>query len=193
MNVWGPRRWLAASGGCWTTWRIHASHHRSRSRSLVPPGQVVARTRGDRQSDDVIGPIQSRTTGASARSAPVGAPVQLLQGCDRLEARGGPPSPSLAGAWSRRRRSCEIADRVERRLAALVDAEQARWAGARPRPGAPRWPRSAACWSSGGKRLRPAFCHWGFVGAGGDPDDDRSSTPARRSSCCTPSPCSTTT
>ncbi len=27
---------------------------------------------------------------------------------------------------------------------------------------------------SGGKRLRAAFCHWGFVGAGGDPDDDRS-------------------
>jgi len=24
---------------------------------------------------------------------------------------------------------------------------------------------------SGGKRLRPAFCHWGFVGAGGDSDD----------------------
>ena len=24
-----------------------------------------------------------------------------------------------------------------------------------------------------GKRLRPAFCHWGFVGAGGDPDDQR--------------------
>ena len=23
----------------------------------------------------------------------------------------------------------------------------------------------------GGKRLRPAFCHWGYVGAGGDPDD----------------------
>jgi len=23
----------------------------------------------------------------------------------------------------------------------------------------------------GGKRLRPAFCHWGFVGLGGDPDD----------------------
>ena len=23
----------------------------------------------------------------------------------------------------------------------------------------------------GGKRLRPAFCHWGFVGAGGDPTD----------------------
>jgi geranylgeranyl diphosphate synthase type I len=26
---------------------------------------------------------------------------------------------------------------------------------------------------AGGKRLRPAFCHWAFVGAGGDPDDQR--------------------
>jgi geranylgeranyl diphosphate synthase, type I len=26
---------------------------------------------------------------------------------------------------------------------------------------------------SGGKRLRPAFCHWAFVGAGGDPGDGR--------------------
>ncbi len=25
--------------------------------------------------------------------------------------------------------------------------------------------------ASGGKRLRPAFCYWSFVGAGGDPDD----------------------
>ena len=25
----------------------------------------------------------------------------------------------------------------------------------------------------GGKRLRPSFCHWGFVGAGGQPDDHR--------------------
>jgi geranylgeranyl diphosphate synthase type I len=25
--------------------------------------------------------------------------------------------------------------------------------------------------AAGGKRLRPAFCHWAFVGAGGDPDD----------------------
>jgi geranylgeranyl diphosphate synthase type I len=24
---------------------------------------------------------------------------------------------------------------------------------------------------AGGKRMRPAFCHWGFVGAGGDPED----------------------
>jgi geranylgeranyl diphosphate synthase, type I len=26
---------------------------------------------------------------------------------------------------------------------------------------------------AGGKRLRPAFCHWAFVGAGGDPEDAR--------------------
>src|SRR5262249_570755 len=26
---------------------------------------------------------------------------------------------------------------------------------------------------AGGKRLRPAFCHWAFVGAGGDRDDPR--------------------
>ena len=26
---------------------------------------------------------------------------------------------------------------------------------------------------AGGKRLRPAFCHWAFVGAGGSPDDRR--------------------
>jgi len=25
----------------------------------------------------------------------------------------------------------------------------------------------------GGKRLRPAFCHWAFVGSGGDQDDAR--------------------
>src|SRR4029078_5795488 len=25
--------------------------------------------------------------------------------------------------------------------------------------------------NAGGKRLRPAFCHWAFVGAGGDPAD----------------------
>ena len=46
---------------------------------------------------------------------------------------------------------------------------------------------------AGGKRLRPAFCYWAFVGAGGDPDDPGSSTPAPPSSCSTPSPSSTTT
>ncbi len=45
----------------------------------------------------------------------------------------------------------------------------------------------------GGKRLRPAFCYWSFVGAGGDPDAPASSTPAPPWRCCTPPPSSTTT
>ncbi|MEY3366831.1 MAG: geranylgeranyl pyrophosphate synthase [Actinomycetota bacterium] len=42
-----------------------------------------------------------------------------------------------------------IARAVDDRLAALLEAETARW-------------------GNGGKRLRPAFCYWGFVGSGGD-------------------------
>ena len=33
---------------------------------------------------------------------------------------------------------------------------------------------------AGGKRLRPAFCYWAFVGAGGDPDDPRRRRRLRR-------------
>jgi geranylgeranyl diphosphate synthase type I len=66
----------------------------------------------------------------------------------------------------------EIADRVEQRLVALTDAESARWTALDPDLEAPF---AALCTLllSGGKRLRPAFCHWGFVGAGGEPDDPR--------------------
>jgi geranylgeranyl diphosphate synthase type I len=66
----------------------------------------------------------------------------------------------------------EIAERVERRLEALVDAEQARWAELDPDLAAPLAALGHLL-VSGGKRLRPAFCHWGFVGAGGEPGDDR--------------------
>jgi geranylgeranyl diphosphate synthase type I len=66
----------------------------------------------------------------------------------------------------------EIAERVERRLAALVEAEQARWALLDPDLIAPLGALGHLL-ASGGKRLRPAFCHWGFVGAGGEPGDDR--------------------
>ncbi|MEX2658451.1 MAG: polyprenyl synthetase family protein [Acidimicrobiales bacterium] len=64
----------------------------------------------------------------------------------------------------------EIADRVEARLRALLDVERARWTAVDADLDAP-----IACLShlvlGGGKRLRPAFCHWAFVGAGGDPSD----------------------
>ena len=66
-----------------------------------------------------------------------------------------------------------IAERVERRLQALVEIEQARWADLDPDLGAPMAALGRLL-SSGGKRLRPAFCYWGFVGAGGDVDDERS-------------------
>lgn len=64
----------------------------------------------------------------------------------------------------------QIAGRVEERLATLLDAERVRWTLVDPELEAP-----IACLADlvlmGGKRLRPAFCHWAFVGAGGDPAD----------------------
>jgi geranylgeranyl diphosphate synthase type I len=61
-----------------------------------------------------------------------------------------------------------IAERVERRLAQFLAPELERWAAfdtdlAEPMAEIQRLVLS------GGKRLRPAFCHWAFVGAGGDP------------------------
>jgi geranylgeranyl diphosphate synthase, type I len=65
-----------------------------------------------------------------------------------------------------------IAQRVERRLAELVEEERHRWASLDEGLAAP-FDSLASLLLSGGKRLRPAFCFWGFVGAGGDPDDQR--------------------
>jgi geranylgeranyl diphosphate synthase type I len=63
-----------------------------------------------------------------------------------------------------------IADRVEARLDELLSAERERWVAfdadlARPIDEIRRLVMS------GGKRLRPAFTHWGYVGAGGGTDD----------------------
>jgi geranylgeranyl diphosphate synthase, type I len=64
-----------------------------------------------------------------------------------------------------------IAERVEQRLTELLDVEHARWTAIDPDLAAPLDAvRSLVV--SGGKRLRPAFCHWGFIGAGGSPADD---------------------
>jgi geranylgeranyl diphosphate synthase, type I len=65
-----------------------------------------------------------------------------------------------------------VGERVERRLRAVLDDEIARWSAldadlARPLESLGRLVLG------GGKRLRPAFCHWGHVGAGGAPDDPR--------------------
>ncbi|CAN5907686.1 polyprenyl synthetase family protein [soil metagenome] len=63
-----------------------------------------------------------------------------------------------------------IAGRVELRVEALLDEEQRRWSALDPVLAEPIVALRSLV-MAGGKRLRPAFCHWGFVGAGGDPAD----------------------
>jgi geranylgeranyl diphosphate synthase type I len=70
-----------------------------------------------------------------------------------------PPPPSLQ----------EIAARVDTRLERLLDDELERWTAFAEELHQPL-SEIARLVRSGGKRLRPAFCHWGFVGAGGEPD-----------------------
>ena len=74
-----------------------------------------------------------------------------------MDLSGPPPPPFLA----------EIAARVEARVRALLEDEERRWAAVDPDLGAPI-ADLAALVLGGGKRLRPAFCHWAYVGAGGD-------------------------
>lgn len=63
-----------------------------------------------------------------------------------------------------------IATRTEARLRALFDSERLRWGALDPQLIEPL-DALADLVLAGGKRLRPAFCHWGFVAAGGDPMD----------------------
>lgn len=64
----------------------------------------------------------------------------------------------------------EVAERVGDRLTDVLDDERQRWQELDPALEAPIV-ALARLVLSGGKRLRAAFCHWSFVGAGGDPDD----------------------
>ena len=63
-----------------------------------------------------------------------------------------------------------IADRVTARLDEVLAPELERWAQLDADLREPMAEISRLV-LSGGKRLRPAFCHWGYVAAGGDPDD----------------------
>lgn len=64
------------------------------------------------------------------------------------------------------------AGRVTARLDEMFVEETARWRALSPDLGAPIETLHRFV-LNGGKRLRPAFCYWGFVAAGGDPDDER--------------------
>jgi len=69
--------------------------------------------------------------------------------------------PSLAG----------IASRVDRRIRTLLDAELERWSAVDADLAEP-FAALRDLVLAGGKRLRPAFCHWAYLGAGGNPADD---------------------
>jgi len=64
-----------------------------------------------------------------------------------------------------------IGQRVGQRIDALLGEEQDRWAAVDVDLAEPF--AALRAFLAGGKRLRPAFCHWGWVGAGGDPEDPR--------------------
>ena len=65
-----------------------------------------------------------------------------------------------------------IAPLIENRLSILLDAEVARWRDVDPVLDEPLSSlRSSVL--SGGKRIRPAFCYWSFVGSGGEAGDER--------------------
>jgi geranylgeranyl diphosphate synthase, type I len=76
------------------------------------------------------------------------------------------PPPSLAA----------IAERVGARIDSLLAAEEQRWRAVDTDLAAPL--AALRAFAAGGKRLRPAFCHWGWVGAGGDPLDERAANAA---------------
>jgi geranylgeranyl diphosphate synthase type I len=61
-----------------------------------------------------------------------------------------------------------VAEAVEDRLELLFEGELARWAELSPDLASPLEALHRLV-VDGGKRLRPAFCYWGFLGAGGDP------------------------
>ena len=65
-----------------------------------------------------------------------------------------------------------IAAAADLRIRTLLDAELIRWTAVDPDLAAPLSSLRDLV-LAGGKRLRPAFCHWAFVGAGGDPSDTR--------------------
>ncbi|MGH3849604.1 MAG: polyprenyl synthetase family protein, partial [Pseudonocardiaceae bacterium] len=63
-----------------------------------------------------------------------------------------------------------IAANVDSCISSLLDGELARWGSVDPELTAP-FVALRDLVLAGGKRLRPAFCHWAFVGAGGSPNE----------------------
>jgi geranylgeranyl diphosphate synthase type I len=64
----------------------------------------------------------------------------------------------------------EIGARIDARMADLLFADRERWSAVDPDLTPPLESLSRLL-LAGGKRLRPVFCHWAFVGLGGNADD----------------------
>ncbi|MDA8262304.1 MAG: polyprenyl synthetase family protein [Actinomycetota bacterium] len=64
-----------------------------------------------------------------------------------------------------------VAERINGRLHALFEAESERWSSVDPELAVPYGALKQIV-EAGGKRLRPAFCYFAYVGTGGDPDDE---------------------
>jgi geranylgeranyl diphosphate synthase type I len=65
----------------------------------------------------------------------------------------------------------EVANRVDLALAEIFADERATWRALDPALDTPLGDLEDFV-AGGGKRIRPAYCHWGWVTAGGDPDGD---------------------
>ena len=76
----------------------------------------------------------------------------------------------------------DIRLRVDTALSAFIDRQEARFdAMITDSDSRLEWQRAIAslrAFLAGGKRLRPAFCYWGWRGADGDPGDERVITAA---------------
>jgi geranylgeranyl diphosphate synthase type I len=64
----------------------------------------------------------------------------------------------------------DIAVRVNQRIADTLDVDARRWTALDVDLAVPLASLRAMV-LTGGKRLRPAFCYWAFIGLGGEPDD----------------------
>ncbi len=80
------------------------------------------------------------------------------------------PAPAVLDARPAPASLGRIAAGVETRITALLDAELARWQAVDVDLTAPFMALRELV-LAGGKRLRPAFCHWAYLGAGGNPAD----------------------
>ncbi len=129
----------------------------------------------------LLGRALTRATERSASGrGPGGAGMRLLPAQEAAQEAAGKVEPEAPSTPTPRLESLPvhtapeslalIAVRVDARIDRLLRGEVARWAAVDADLVDPLEVMRELV-MAGGKRLRPAFCHWAFVGAGGDPDD----------------------